>query len=547
MERQRQRNIRTRNEQEQRTLIQQQQEEQQIIRQQEEQQMIRQQQRSRDNAFRSDNRNREIGGPPRSIRSRSSQPNTITASLRREPTQPINQPLLEFRQERSAFNNFTEQYVSDNINFTGGWDEFIAQSKPNILNLLEQKRNHKVQFSIQCKMHRQDGEFETEQTIYLTGKEIGLITSETDLEELYDSLMEELSKRVDRLTDTQGSGWIFDKIEKIEIHTVEWEPLRGSKFIQLPKEILDKHAVINMQNNDEECFKWCMARAANPVTKNPARIDKNLREQAKSLNMEGIGTPTPVKDITKFEKQNEDFSVIVLAYDENYRIYPYRDSKYTYQRKHLVILLLITNEDEWHYALVNNDSRLLSSQNSNYNGKIFRCWNCFNCFTKIEAFDKHRLYCSKLNCCHMIMPEEGSVVKFKNHQNINRLPLIIYGDFECVVEKMDCCDGNPKKSYTNKIQKHKPISYTYSVVCFNELVRKTKVVTYTGEDCMEQFVIDIEAECQEIYDIPQAKPILMREDKLNFNYAIVCRCCGGAFWMMGKINIEIFVIIRENI
>ena len=484
----------------------------------------------RNNAFRNDQR--QIGGPPRSIRNRAFQPDTITMPLRRNPEQPINQPSIDFRQERSAFNNFTEQHVADNVNFTGEWDEFISQAKPNIINLLNQKMNHKVQFSIQCKMHRKDGEFETHATKYLTGKTIGLINADTNLEELYDELMDELSEMVGYLED-KNSGWIFDEIEKITIHTVEWDPLRaGSSWLPLPKELVDKKAIINMQNDDNECFKWCVARAVNPIEKNPARIDKKLRIQAKALNMDGIQSPTPVKDITKFEEQNKDFAVIVLAYDENYKIYPCRDSKYTYQRKHLVILILITDENDkekMHYALVNNDSRLLSAQNSNYNGKIFRCWNCFNAFTKKDVFDKHKLHCSNLNPCCMIMPEEGSLVKFKNYLNLKKHPFIIYADFECIVEKIEGCDGNPGKSYTNKIHKHTPISYTYTVLCFNERIRKTKVVVYTGEDCMEQFVIDIEAECYELYHIPQAKPMLNREDKINHNYATRCRYCGLGF------------------
>ena len=384
-------------------------------------------------------------------------------------------------------------------------------------------------FCVQCKMHRNDGHFTTHATKYLTGKQILTVTEETDLDELYDTLMEELSEQMENLQDTEGSGWVLDEIDKIVIHTVEWEPLRGSGFIELPKEIIDKKAVINMQNKDDNCFMWCIARAANPVTKNPARIDKNLRIQAQSLNMNGIKIPTPVKDISRFEEQNPDFSVIVLAYDENIRIYPYRESKYTYQRKYLVILLLITDGERWHYGLLNNDSRLLSKQHSNCESKIYRCWNCFNCFTTKDKLENHKLYCLNDKACNIIMPKKGSSIKFKNYKNTNRHPFVIYADFECIVEKMDCCDGNPNESYTNKIQKHKPISYTYAVVCFDDRVRKTKVRTYTGEDCMEDFVIEIEGECREIYNMPEAKPVYKREDVINYNLAVTCKYCGGAF------------------
>jgi len=34
-----------------------------------------------------------------------------------------------------------------------------------------------------------------------------------------------------------------------------------------------------MKNNDNECFKWCVARALNPIEHHPERIDKQLNEQ----------------------------------------------------------------------------------------------------------------------------------------------------------------------------------------------------------------------------------------------------------------------------
>ena len=35
-----------------------------------------------------------------------------------------------------------------------------------------------------------------------------------------------------------------------------------------------------MQNNDNECFKWSIVCALNPVKDNPQRITKQLRKQA---------------------------------------------------------------------------------------------------------------------------------------------------------------------------------------------------------------------------------------------------------------------------
>ena len=73
-------------------------------------------------------------------------------------------------------------------------------------------------------------------------------------------------------------------------------------------------ANINLKNEDNECFKWAVTRALNAVNKNAEQITIELREQAKTLNWEGINFPTPLKDITTFEKQNRGISVNVFGY-----------------------------------------------------------------------------------------------------------------------------------------------------------------------------------------------------------------------------------------
>ena len=54
--------------------------------------------------------------------------------------------------------------------------------------------------------------------------------------------------------------------------------------IPLPTFLATKKAIINLRNEDDECFKWTITRALNPVEKNSERIDKKLRETSKVLN-----------------------------------------------------------------------------------------------------------------------------------------------------------------------------------------------------------------------------------------------------------------------
>jgi len=44
----------------------------------------------------------------------------------------------------------------------------------------------------------------------------------------------------------------------MEINISKYKPLKGSSYIDLPKEIKDKKAIRNSKNDDNECFKWAV-------------------------------------------------------------------------------------------------------------------------------------------------------------------------------------------------------------------------------------------------------------------------------------------------
>ena len=79
------------------------------------------------------------------------------------------------------------------------------------------------------------------------------------------------------------------------------------------------------------------------------------------------------------------------------------------------------------------------------------------------------------------MPEEGSYVFVKHHYNKVRHPFIIYADFESLTEPIDTSQPKPKKTYTNKCQHHRPISFCYYIKCCNDNVYKPNLVCYTAK------------------------------------------------------------------
>ena len=440
------------------------------------------------------------------------------------------EPNFAFSRTGARFRDFTDKYIAENINFTGDWDSFMQEARNSIINELNQKRNTKIFFSINANMRQIANGFITSGTKNLRIKEPKIILEGTDLNELYDEIMDEINERMEILQDTEGSGWVFEGVENIEILTVPYEPLRGSKYIELPKHIADKKAVINIQNKDEECFKWCVLRALNPTQSNPYRVDKKLREAEKTIHMEGISVPTKIDDITKFENQNIDIAIVVLGLNENGNVYTIRQSEYAYQRKHLVVLLLITDlEKDFHYTLVNSQSRLISSQFSKHEHKTYTCWNCLNTFYNEEKFQYHRDQCKENRSQNIVMPKEGSVVKFKNYKNTSWFPFAVYADIESLTTKIETPDINPESSYTIKTQSHQPISYVFRFVSYNQIVMENKTIIYTGEDCMDNLVEELEYLVSIIYNKPRASPIYEREDKIRQANSDTCHVCGKGF------------------
>ena len=437
------------------------------------------------------------------------------------------QPTISFTHRETSFGGYTDRYIAQNLGMRGEWNSVMEEAKESIVRELESKRGNVAFFSVTIKMKRRDGEFTTEPISKNIRADPVRITEGTDIKSLYEDIKNQIDRQVDLLQDTEGSGWEFEELDNIDILTVGYDPLRASKWISLPKKIKDKKAVINIKNDDDNCFMWCVARAISPTERDAQRIDKKLKEAAKTLNMKGIRAPTPIDDIYKFENQNPDFSIVVLGLNKYDNIIVLKDSKYTIERKNFVLLLMIKDEDKnMHYTLVNNDSRLLSDQFSKHKEGKFICWNCINFFNEKEKFLIHREYCKNNNPCIIKMPEEGSFIKFKKHQHTKKYPFAVYADIESLTTKMEYADVNPEISYTTKVQKHEPISYCFRFVSFNQSVIENRTVKYTGEDAMEHMVIELEYLVSLIYKIPQAKPIFGREEKIiqaSSDHCYLCR------------------------
>ena len=366
------------------------------------------------------------------------------------------------RKEASAFKNYTTQYV---INGVPKYDpiKFLKDAKPVLINILNSNRNIKIRLFLNCLMKRVniDG-FTAIKPFAFHSKGNKLILESTDLYEIYDEIIDEIEEEIQKTQDAEGSGWVFVEVENLALHTSIWDPINAGSYIDLPKELKNKKAIINMKNEDNECFKWCVLRALYPKDRDAERIDKDLKSKQNSINMKGIKYPVRFRDIDRFESQNPEISITILGYNKDERVYPLKISRYT-GCEHDIVLSLLKDGDNSHYCLIKNISALLASQINSHKGTRNICLNCFNGFNTPEALNKHKEYCYNNECVKIVMPPPDTYLRFKNFLHSEKAPFAIYADFESLIKPMDNCDPDPNKSYTKKYQKHEPISFSYYI------------------------------------------------------------------------------------
>ena len=439
---------------------------------------------------------------------------------------PPQQP-FEVRESASSLRNFARVHT---INGREGIDvqPFFQSVRGTITRILRNNRRTKVKLVLICYMERPSilGETIIRPSNFSSYIEVNL--DRTDENELYNTMIERVMENMARLQQVMGSGWRFRSIIRLELHVVRYNPIRGEAWVALAKELANKNAIVNPKNKDNKCFLWCVLRVLNPAKDHPERIDKKLKEKENTLNMEGIEYPVSLKDIDKFERQNPSISITVFGY-ENKSVNVLRNSKNT-NREHNVILLLIEGEGANHYCIVKDLSRLLSSQVSKHNGKKYFCMRCLNPFNNLKALDKHEEYCGNHEAVKIIMPEKGTMIKFKNHHRGEKVPFVIYADFESCIKSIHTCDPNPENSYTKQYQKHEPISFYYYIKSFDsEVSLPIKERSYTGKNADQVFLKYLEEDIKMIANIPKANIIFGEKEKERYNEETRCWICKGEF------------------
>ena len=284
-------------------------------------------------------------------------------------------------------------------------------------------------------------------TAFFNGK-AKTITKVDDIEPELNMSRQEILNVINKWV-SEGSGWVIDQIDSYYINVTLYKLLNGSSYIELPTELRNsKKGLINMKNEDEECFRWCHIRHLNPQIKYPERFKKEDKKMINELNYDEVDFPLSQKHYNKVEKQNS-IRRNVFGYEDG-QPFPIHISKETFEDQ--MNLLLITKDEKKHYVLIKDFNAFMYNQSKHKERKNF-CMYCLQCFSSERVLVKHVNNCLTTNGAQAInLPKQGeNILKFNNFHKQLPVPFIIYADFEAITKKVQGCERSEEmKNEKNK-------------------------------------------------------------------------------------------------
>ena len=348
-----------------------------------------------------------------------------------------------------------------------------------------------------------------------------LVANEGEIEAQVDVAFEQLTTRLDDVF-VRGSGFALTGVTGLELHTAVYVPLGGASHIAMPQWIQAKKCIVNVQNKDNQCFKWAMLSALHYDTIIGRRDRISSYERFKdTLNFDGIDFPVTLAGAARFSVLNEIplhiFGLnITHATNRKYRVE--HVNRVQSAKAHVVLLRVYTDAGQSHYAWI----RRLNAFSGGH-----CCVKCLHKYSTTVALANHvARECHGVSLYRRLPPEGQSVISFTSTSKQLRTPFVIYAD----VESMLVSANVPRGPQSAIIQQHTPTHIGALVVSKYSEYLPTEFQSYTlfnGPNCVDDFLIwlhRVQAAAQAVVD--RNEPLCMTPDTEEaFAAATQCSLC----------------------
>jgi hypothetical protein len=287
------------------------------------------------------------------------------------------------------------------------------------------------------------------------------------------------------------------------------------------------NGVVNIQNDDDHCFEWCVLAGLHPISSHPERIS-HYKKYRNELDFKGINFPVSSSEMTirKFERQNSNILIAIYTWKNNgltaIRIPPKESNK------QLIRLLLISDGEKQHYCLIKDICPLINRRSKDSHKQYICDW-CLSHVTSDK--NKHEIH---IEDCLKVSKSPQRIESVKENNKVYfpfklkkrmLVPYHFVSDNESILKPIKVQKGKGEK-----FQHHIPCSYSYTKIRYDGYSETRK--EFSGQDAAKHFVLAMINEyfkVREEYKNPKPLIPLNAKDQLRFNVATHCWICEEEF------------------
>ena len=266
-----------------------------------------------------------------------------------------------------------------------------------------------------------------------------------------------------KLDDEQleGSGFVLNGIVNVILEIYKVNDIQASSWVELPEKYKNNKSIINIKNDDQFCFLWCILAHLFPVEDHKNRTS-NYSMHTNKLILNGLEFPMKTKDIPKFENLN-NLNVNVFELTKTVLTPIHTNTNYDQPQ---IDLLLYQN----HYCLITKLHCLINKDSH----MKWVCRKCLTAFSSEDILSQHIDRCQKQQPTNITFSWKDHL-KFEDYHMKVPIPIRVYADFECINQPTD----DPKVLF-----KQIPIAIGFYIISpFGN-----NYSSYFGESCVTWFV-----------------------------------------------------------